>query len=125
MAKILVVDDATLMRIMLKDLLVKGGHQVVGEAVNGVEAIEKYRRLVPDLVTMDITMPLMEGIEAVKLIRLEHPSAKIIMCSAMEQLAKVVQAIQEGAIDFVVKPFQADRVLETVGKALRKFSGWK
>jgi len=98
--------------------LVKGGHEVVGEAENGRVAIQKYQELMPDIVTMDITMPEMEGIEAVKEIRKQHPAAKIIMCSAMGQQGMVVQAIQAGAKDFVVKPFQGDRVLESLKKAL-------
>jgi two-component system chemotaxis response regulator CheY len=118
MAKILVVDDAAFMRMMLKDILVKGGHEVVGEAANGLEAIDQYGKLKPDLVTMDITMPEMEGIEALKRIKTDDPKATIIMCSAMGQQGMVVQAIQAGAKDFVVKPFQSDRVLEAIAKAL-------
>jgi two-component system chemotaxis response regulator CheY len=118
MANILIVDDAAFMRLMVKDILIKGGHQVVGEAANGLEAIKQYGELKPDLVTMDITMPEMEGIEALKRIRAEDPKAKIIMCSAMGQQGMVVQAIQAGAKDFIVKPFQADRVLEAISKAL-------
>ncbi|RUS42219.1 response regulator [Cohnella sp. AR92] len=118
MAKILVVDDAAFMRIMLKDILSKGGHEVVAEAANGLEAIEQYGISKPDLVTMDITMPVMEGIDAVKQIRQSDPSAKIIMCSAMGQQTMVVQSIQAGAKDFIVKPFQPDRVLEAIDKVL-------
>jgi two-component system chemotaxis response regulator CheY len=118
MANILVVDDAAFMRMMVKDILIKGGHEVVGEAANGAEAVEQYGRLKPDLVTMDITMPIMEGIEAVKLIKQADPLAKVIMCSAMGQQLMVVQAIQAGAKDFIVKPFQADRVLDAIKKAL-------
>jgi two-component system chemotaxis response regulator CheY len=118
MANILIVDDAAFMRMMLKDILIKGGHNVVGEAANGLEAIVQYGKLKPDLVTMDITMPEMEGIEALKRIKADDPKARIIMCSAMGQQGMVVQAIQAGAIDFVVKPFQGDRVLEAVTKAL-------
>ncbi|MNH95794.1 Chemotaxis protein CheY [compost metagenome] len=118
MAKILVVDDAAFMRMMLKDILIKGGHEIIGEAENGIVAIEKYKKLLPDLVTMDITMPEMEGIEALKHIKKEDPKAKVIMCSAMGQQAMVVNAIQAGAKDFIVKPFQADRVLESIKKVL-------
>lgn len=118
MAKVLVVDDAAFMRMMIKDILVKGGHEVVGEAENGRVAVQKYQELLPDIVTMDITMPEMEGIEALKEIRKQHPAAKVIMCSAMGQQGMVVQAIQAGAKDFVVKPFQGDRVLESLAKAL-------
>ncbi|MFC5530391.1 response regulator [Cohnella yongneupensis] len=118
MAKILVVDDAAFMRMMIKDILVKGGHEVVGEAENGKIAVQKYQELLPDLVTMDITMPEMEGIEAVREIRKTNANARIVMCSAMGQQGMVVQAIQAGARDFVVKPFQGDRVLEALRKAL-------
>lgn len=118
MARILIVDDAAFMRMMLKNILQKGGHEVVGEAENGLVAVEKYQILLPDLVTMDITMPIMEGIEAVKQIRASDPNANVIMCSAMGQQTLIVQAIQAGAKDFVVKPFQEDRVLESIRKVL-------
>jgi two-component system chemotaxis response regulator CheY len=118
MANILIVDDAAFMRMMIRDILIKGGHTVIGEAANGLEAIDQYGKLKPDLVTMDITMPEMEGIEALKRIKTDDPKARIIMCSAMGQQGMVVQAIQAGAKDFVVKPFQGDRVLEAVSKAL-------
>ncbi len=116
--RVLIVDDAAFMRMMIKDILRKGGYQVVGEAEDGVRAIEKYRELKPDLVTMDITMPDMDGITAVKEIRGTDPSAVIIMCSAMGQQAMVIDAIQAGAKDFIVKPFQPDRVLEAIRKVL-------
>lgn len=116
MARILVVDDAAFMRMMIKDILIKGGHEVVGEAKDGNDAISKYEELKPDIVTMDITMPDKDGIAAVKEIRSKNPNAKIIMCSAMGQQAMVLEAIQSGARDFVVKPFQADRVLEAIAK---------
>jgi len=116
--KVLVVDDAAFMRMMIKDILRKGGYEVVGEAEDGAKAIEKYKELNPDLVTMDITMPEMDGISAVKEIRKVDPEALIIMCSAMGQQAMVIDAIQAGARDFVVKPFQPDRVLEAVRKVL-------
>jgi two-component system chemotaxis response regulator CheY len=118
MAKILIVDDAAFMRMMLKDILTKGGHDVVGEAENGLVAIQKYQELKPDLVTMDITMPEMEGVEAVKEIRKKDANAKIVMCSAMGQQGMVVQAIQAGAKDFIVKPFQGDRVLDAIRRAI-------
>lgn len=118
MANILVVDDAAFMRLQLSDILKKGGHQVIGEAENGLDAIEKYAQLKPDLVTMDITMPVMEGIDAVKGIKKIDPDAKVIMCSAMGQQQMIVSAIQAGAKDFVVKPFQADRVLEAINKIM-------
>ncbi|MCL6631988.1 MAG: response regulator [Alicyclobacillus herbarius] len=116
--RILVVDDAAFMRMMIKDILTKNGYQVVGEATNGHEAVEKYQELRPDLVTLDITMPELDGIGALKKIRAFDPDARVIMCSAMGQQAMVIDAIQAGARDFVVKPFQADRVLEAVKKAL-------
>ncbi len=116
--KILIVDDAAFMRMMVKDILVKNGFEVVGEAENGVQAIEKYFELKPDLVTMDITMPEMDGIQALKEIKQKDPSAMIIMCSAMGQQAMVIDAISAGAKDFIVKPFQADRVVEAIEKAL-------
>ena len=116
--KVLVVDDAAFMRMMIKDILRKGGYEVVGEAEDGAKAIDKYRELHPDLVTMDITMPDMDGITAVKEIRKIDPNALIIMCSAMGQQAMVIDAIQAGAKDFVVKPFQPERVLEAVRKVL-------
>ena len=116
--RVLVVDDAALMRMMVKDILSKNGYEVVGEAENGAKALEKYQELKPDLTTMDITMPEMDGISAVKEIRKIDPNAKIVMCSAMGQQAMVIEAIQAGARDFIVKPFQADRVLEAVRKAV-------
>ncbi|MBQ7703944.1 MAG: response regulator [Selenomonadaceae bacterium] len=116
--RVLVVDDAAFMRMMVKDILTKNGYDVVGEAENGMKAVEKYSELHPDLTTMDITMPEMDGISAVKAIRKIDPNAKIIMCSAMGQQAMVIEAIQAGARDFIVKPFQADRVLEAVRKAV-------
>ncbi|NPV25933.1 MAG: response regulator [Firmicutes bacterium] len=116
--RILVVDDAAFMRMMIKDILTKNGYEVCGEAENGAVALEKYLELRPDLVTMDITMPEMDGITAVKEIRRIDPSARVIMCSAMGQQAMVIDAIQAGARDFIVKPFQPDRVLEAVAKAL-------
>ncbi len=115
---ILIVDDAAFMRMMIKDILVKNGFTIAGEAENGVQAVEKYRELTPDLVTMDITMPEMDGIDALKQIREINPGAKIIMCSAMGQQAMVIDAIQAGAKDFIVKPFQAERVIEAIQKVL-------
>lgn len=116
--RILIVDDAAFMRMMIKDILTKHGYLVVGEAENGRMAVEKYKELKPDLVTMDITMPEMDGIAAVKEIRRCDQYARIIMCSAMGQQPMVIDAIQAGARDFIVKPFQPDRVLEAVHKAL-------
>lgn len=116
--RILVVDDAAFMRMMIKDILTKNGYEVVGEADNGLKAVEKYKELNPDLVLMDITMPEMDGIEAVKKIKALDPGALIVMCSAMGQQAMVIESIQSGAKDFIVKPFQADRVLEAIRKVV-------
>jgi two-component system chemotaxis response regulator CheY len=116
--RILIVDDAAFMRMMIRDILTKNGFEVVGEAQDGMQAIEKFKDLQPDLVTMDITMPEMDGITALKEIRKIDPNAKVIMCSAMGQQAMVIDAIQAGAKDFIVKPFQADRVLEAIKKTL-------
>ncbi len=116
--RVLIVDDAAFMRMMIKDVLSKNGYEIVGEAENGQKAIEKYKELTPDLVIMDITMPEVDGIEAVKQIKSADPEAKIIMCSAMGQQAMVIESIQAGARDFIVKPFQADRVLEAVKKVI-------
>ncbi len=119
MAKnILICDDAAFMRMMIKDILTKNGYNVVGEAENGLRAIEKYNESKPDLVMMDITMPEMDGIQALKKIREIDNSACVIMCSAMGQQAMVIESIQSGAKDFIVKPFQADRVIEAVKKAI-------
>jgi two-component system chemotaxis response regulator CheY len=116
--KILIVDDASFMRMMIKDILTRNGFEVVGEAENGVQAVDKYKELNPDLVTMDITMPEMDGISAVKAIKKVNPQAKIVMCSAMGQQAMVIESIQAGAKDFIVKPFQPSRVIEAVSKVL-------
>lgn len=116
---ILIVDDAAFMRMMLKDILTKNGFDVVGEAENGAMAVEKYKELQPNLTIMDITMPEMDGLQAVKEIRKVDSAAKIIMCSAMGQQSMVIEAIQSGAKDFIVKPFQAERVVEAVMKALK------
>ncbi|MBE6014911.1 MAG: response regulator [Lachnospiraceae bacterium] len=116
--RILIVDDAAFMRMMIKDVLGKNGYEVVGEGVNGLDAVDKYNELKPDLVLMDITMPEMDGLQALKKIREGDAEAKVIMCSAMGQQAMVIEAIQSGAKDFIVKPFQPDRVLEAVKKVL-------
>ena len=119
MAKnILICDDAAFMRMMIKDILTKNGYNVAGEAENGAKAVEKYAEVKPDLVLMDITMPEMDGIQALKKIKASDPSAMVIMCSAMGQQAMVIEAIQAGAKDFIVKPFQAERVLEAVKKVV-------
>ncbi len=118
MATILVTDDAAFMRMQLKDILTKLGHEIVGEAENGRLAVEKSAELNPDLITMDITMPEMGGVEAVREIKKHNPDAKIIMCSAMGQQGMVLEAIQAGAKDFIVKPFTAERIEEAVTKVL-------
>ena len=118
MAKVLIVDDAAFMRMMIKDILEKNNFEVVGEASNGLMAVELYKKEKTDVVTMDITMPDMDGIEAVKEIKAFDPNAKVIMCSAMGQQSMVMDAIKAGARDFIVKPFQADRVLEAINKVL-------
>jgi two-component system, chemotaxis family, chemotaxis protein CheY len=118
-ATIMIVDDATFMRMMLKDILTKSGFTIVGEAENGAVAVDKYMELHPNLTIMDITMPEMDGLQAVKEIRKRDSKARIIMCSAMGQQSMVIEAIQSGAKDFVVKPFQAERVVEAVTKALK------
>lgn len=118
-ANVMIVDDAAFMRMMVKDILSKNGFNVVGEAENGAVAVEKYMELTPDLVIMDITMPEMDGLQAVREIKKRDAQARIIMCSAMGQQAMVIDAIQSGAKDFIVKPFQADRVIEAVTKALK------
>jgi two-component system, chemotaxis family, chemotaxis protein CheY len=118
MARVLVVDDAAFMRKMVSDALAKAGHEVIGEACNGVEAVESFRALKPELTTLDITMPEKDGLAALAEIMAADPSAKVVMCSALGQESKVLEAIKLGAKDFVVKPFQPDRVIDAVGKAL-------
>lgn len=117
--KIMIVDDAAFMRMMIKDILMKSGYEVIAEAENGKKALEKYKEVKPDLVMMDITMPDMDGITAVKELMKIDPHALIVMCSAMGQEAMVIEAIQSGAKDFIVKPFKADRVLEALKRQLR------
>ncbi|MBO0419188.1 response regulator [Vagococcus fluvialis] len=114
--KVLIVDDAVFMRMKLKDILEKNGYQVVDEAQNGLEAIEKYKATQPDLVTMDITMPEMDGVEALKEIKAFDSNAKVLMCSAMGQQSMVMDAIRAGAVDFIVKPFDSDRVIKALDK---------
>jgi two-component system chemotaxis response regulator CheY len=118
MARVLVVDDAAFMRKVLGDALASGGHEVVGEAANGREAVDSFQTLRPELTTLDITMPEKDGLEALAEIMAIDPAAKVVMCSALGQERKVLESIRLGAKDFVVKPFQAGRVLEAVGKAL-------
>ncbi|NLA85019.1 MAG: response regulator [Clostridiales bacterium] len=116
--RVLIVDDAAFMRMMIRDILEKNGFEVAGEASNGLEAVKEFQELRPDVTTMDITMPEMNGIDAVKAIKQIDPDAKIIMLSAMGQQAMVMEAIQAGAQDFVVKPFQGDRVIDALNRVL-------
>jgi two-component system chemotaxis response regulator CheY len=118
MARVLVVDDAAFMRKMVSDALTGGGHEIVGEAANGVEAVQRFQELRPDIMTLDITMPEKDGLAALKEIIAVDPGAKVVMCSALGQESKVLESIKHGAKDFVVKPFQVDRVLSAVEKAL-------
>ena len=118
MARVLVVDDAAFMRKMVTDALTGGGHEIVGEAGNGAEAVQRFQELRPDVMTLDITMPEKDGIAALKEIVALDPGAKVVMCSALGQESKVLESIKLGAKDFVVKPFQADRVLSAIDKAL-------
>ena len=116
--RVLICDDAAFMRMMIKDILTKNGYEIAAEAENGIKAVEKYNETKPDLVMMDITMPEMDGIQALKKIKEVDASANVIMCSAMGQQAMVIESIQSGARDFIVKPFNQDRVLEAVKKAV-------
>jgi two-component system chemotaxis response regulator CheY len=118
MARVLVVDDAAFMRKMVTDALSGGGHEIVGEAANGAEAVQRFQELRPDVMTLDITMPEKDGLTALREIIAVDPGAKVIMCSALGQESKVLESIKLGAKDFVVKPFQADRVLSAIEKAL-------
>lgn len=116
--RVLIVDDAVFMRNMIRDIFASGGFDVVGEAANGLEAIEKFRELRPDIVTMDIVMPFKSGIEATREIVAAHPGALVVMCSALGQESLVMEAIEAGATDFIVKPFKDDEVLAVVRKVL-------
>src|SRR3954449_2515937 len=118
MARVLVVDDAAFMRKMVTDALSSGGHEIVGEAGNGAEAVQRYQELRPDVMTLDITMPEKDGLAALAEIMASDPGAKVVMCSALGQESKVLESIKLGAKDFVVKPFQPDRVLSAIDKAL-------
>ena len=118
MARVLVVDDAVFMRKVVSDALAKGGHEVIGEAANGLEAVEQFQSLKPEVMTLDITMPEKDGLAALKEIIAMDPQARIVMCSALGQETKVLEAIKAGAKDFVVKPFQPDRVLSAIEKAV-------
>jgi two-component system chemotaxis response regulator CheY len=118
MARILVVDDAAFMRKVVSDALASGGHEVIGQAENGAQAVTQFTELRPELTTLDITMPEKDGLEALSEIMSIDPSAKVLMCSALGQESKVIESIKLGAKDFVVKPFQPARLLDAVGKAL-------
>jgi len=118
--RVLIVDDAAFMRMMLRNILTKAGYEIVGEAENGKSALDLYKELKPDVVTMDITMPEMNGIEAVKALKQVDPQARVVMISAMGQQAMVMEAVQAGAKDFIVKPFQQDRVLQAIESALNR-----
>ena len=118
MPSVLIADDAAFMRMMIKNILTEAGYEIAGEAENGAVAVAKYKELKPDLTTMDITMPEMDGLQALKEIRGADPSACVVMCSAMGQQSMVIESIQAGAKDFIVKPFQPDRVVEAIQKAL-------
>ena len=118
--RILIVDDAMIMRMRIKDLAKEAGWEVAGEAINGEEAVAKYRELKPDLVTMDIVMPLLDGVEALRSIRREDAKARIIMVSAVDQKEKLTECIRLGAVDFIVKPFDKASLLEMFGKMGRE-----
>lgn len=119
MARVLVVDDAAFVRLSLRQILEKAGHKVCGEAEDGFKAVDLYKDTHPDVVLLDITMPEADGIYALKNIRTIDPNAKIIMCSAMGQQALVIEAMTNGARDFIVKPFQPERVLESISVVLK------
>jgi two-component system chemotaxis response regulator CheY len=120
MARVLVVDDAAFMRMTIKKMLEAHGHSVIAEAENGLEAVKKYIEAKPDVVLLDITMPEMNGVEALKRIKELEPGARVIICSAMGQQAMVAQAIQYGAKDFIVKPFEEDRLIAAVDKIMSR-----
>jgi two-component system chemotaxis response regulator CheY len=120
MKRVLIADDASFMRQMIRDIIEPEGYEVVGEASDGVEVVEKFRKLRPDLVMMDIVMPKRSGIDAVRTIRSEDGSATIVMCSALGQETLVMEAIQAGAKDFIVKPFKPDAVVQTLAKVIEK-----
>lgn len=120
MASVLIVDDAAFMRLTIKQMLEAHGHSMAGEAENGLEAVKKYNEVKPDVVMLDITMPEMNGLEALKLIKDLDPNAKIVICSAMGQQAMVAQAIQNGAQDFIVKPFEEQRLIAALERVLKR-----
>jgi two-component system chemotaxis response regulator CheY len=114
--RLLVVDDAMIMRAIIRDIATKAGWEIAGEAANGVECVARYRELRPDLVTLDIVMPEMDGVETLRTLRREHPDARVVMVTAIDQRAKLSECIQLGAIDFVVKPFDKERLLSLLQK---------
>jgi two-component system chemotaxis response regulator CheY len=118
MKRVLIVDDASVVRLLIKKVLVKGGFEIVGEAVNGVDALAKYKELKPDIVTMDITMPEADGIQATKDIIAFDPNAKIVMLSGIDQKEMLWQAIKSGASSYIVKPFENDRILSTLNDVI-------
>jgi len=120
--RVLIADDASFMRQMIREIIEPEGYEVVGEATNGIEAVEQYQELHPDLVTMDIVMPKRSGIDAVKAILADSPDARVVMCSALGQETLVMEALQAGAKDFIVKPFKPDNVLTTLAKIVEKSS---
>ncbi len=120
MARVLVADDASFMRQMIREIVESEGFEVCGEASDGIEAVDQFKKLQPDVVTMDIVMPLKSGIDAVRGIVALDPGARVVMCSALGQETLVAEAIQAGAKDFIVKPFKPDAVIETLKKALEK-----
>ena len=120
MARVLIADDASFMRQMIREIIEPEGHEVVGEATNGIEAVELFQELHPDIVTMDIVMPKRSGIDAVKIILAQQPTAKVVMCSALGQETLVMEALQAGARDFIVKPFKPDSVIATLKKIAEK-----
>ncbi len=117
--RIMIVDDAAFIRMMLKDILSKNGFEIVGQAENGLKAIDEYKDLKPDLVLMDITMPELNGVEATKKIREMDPGARIVICSALAQAQTVLEAIQAGARDYIVKPFEEEKVIRIINKCLK------
>jgi two-component system, chemotaxis family, chemotaxis protein CheY len=118
MARVMITDDAAFMRMMIRNILTQNGHDVVGEAENGQQAIERYKEVQPDICTMDITMPEKDGIAALREILASDPTARVVMCSALGQEAKVIESIRAGAKEFIVKPFEQSRVLAAIEKAL-------
>lgn len=120
MAKVLIVDDAAFMRMRIKQMLEANGHTMVGEAIDGIEAIEKFAELKPDVVILDITMPGMDGIEALKRIKVLEPKAKVIICSAMGYQELIARAIEQGAKEFIVKPFEAEQLIAAIEKVVGK-----